>query len=61
MVRDSLAPVQATTPSGKRAAAKIIAHDYSRNLTLLKVNTDGRTQFYLSYLGKSQLANGLSL
>ena len=40
MVRDSLTSILATTPSGKRAAAKIIAHDHSRNLTLLKVNTD---------------------
>ncbi|HIN54238.1 MAG TPA: serine protease [Planctomycetes bacterium] len=28
-----------STPSGKRAAATLISHDYNRNLVLLKVNT----------------------
>lgn len=40
MIPANITSILATTPSGKRAAAKVISHDYSRNLVLLKVNTE---------------------
>ena len=40
MIPENITSILATTPSGKRAAAKVISHDYSRNLVLLKVNTE---------------------
>ena len=40
MIPATITSLLATTPSGKRAAAKVISHDYSRNLVLLKVNTE---------------------
>jgi len=39
MIPANITSILATTPSGKRASAKVISHDYSRNLVLLKVNT----------------------
>ena len=35
----SFTSILVSTPSGKRAAATLVAHDYNRNLVLLKVNT----------------------
>ena len=40
MIPANITSILATTPSGKRAAAKVISHDYSRNLVLVKVNTE---------------------
>ncbi len=40
MVPSDITSILATTPSGKRASAKVVAHDFSRNLVLLKVNTE---------------------
>ena len=40
IIPSNITSILATTPSGKRAATKIIAHDYSRNLVLLKVNSE---------------------
>ena len=40
MIPNNITSILATTPGGKRVAAKIVAHDYSRNLVLLKVTTD---------------------
>ena len=37
--QDTTTAILVSTPSGKRASATIVAHDYNRNLVLLKVNT----------------------
>ncbi|MBT4010799.1 MAG: PDZ domain-containing protein [Planctomycetaceae bacterium] len=37
--RPSFTSILASTPSGKRATATLVSHDYNRNLVLLKVNT----------------------
>ena len=39
LIPSNITSILATTPSGKRAAAKVVAHDHSRNLVLLKVNS----------------------
>lgn len=39
LIPSNITSILATTPSGKRAAAKVVAHDRSRNLVLLKVNS----------------------
>ncbi|MCS5584162.1 MAG: S1C family serine protease, partial [Pseudomonadales bacterium] len=37
--QDTTTAILVSTPSGKRASATIVAHDYNRKLVLLKVNT----------------------